>query len=548
MAQAQEPELEARINRSEVIEGVGFELTFMLKGAETADFTAPDFKGFRLLSGPHLMTGFTMINRNYFRHQSRIYELQALKSGVYTIGPATAVINGKTIRSKPLKVRVLPSPGAAPPSSRAPAPASDEGVLLAARVVPQRVYDGQQLIWQLRIYTARSIDFADVVQLPDFAGFSHKERRRFDNRVLPDTLKGRSYSAKTLYEQALFPLTSGILNVGQSAVRAEVSEDIGLGRISFPRSIMLQSDSLRVLVEPLPTPRPADFCGAVGDYTYSVRYPEAREYGLEDAVVIEMTLSGNGDPRRIKPPVWPLPEGLDMSAPRLIQEDVYESESGFAHAFTYQYVLFPQKPGDYSVWPQAVFFDPTKQRYDTLRADAAFAFAVREGKAQGRRDADAGSIGAEEWGALAAGLFAALSAVALLIFVVWRRRLRRDGGGAVVQPAAAPTARPMALAERIADLRALAERGPDDLFCHELLTRLSEVLVGRLGIPPTERDSARIFAELSGRQIDPELVERFKNLWRTCELSAYGGVPLREGTLSVWGMSGEVLSSLDKAL
>lgn len=546
-AHAQEPALEAKVNRSEIVEGVGFELTFVLKYAETEDFTPPDFKGFRVLSGPHLMTGFAMINRTYFRHQSRIYELQALKAGVYTIGPATAVVNGKTIRSKPIRIRVSPVPAPVPRASTpAPISPSTEDFELSARCTPQSVYVGQQLIWQLRIYAARPVDYADVVQLPDFSGFSHRERRRFDNRVLPDTLRGRAYSAKTLYEQALFPIQSGTPGIGGAAARIEVLDDVGVGRIAFPRAIGLKADSLRVVVRPLPVPAPADFCGGVGDYAWEVRYPETREYGPEDAIVIEATLSGNGDPRRVKAPKWPLPEGLDRSEPRLLQEDIYETESGFRHAFTYQYVIFPQKSGVYSVWPHAVFFNPEKHAYDTLRADSAWVFAVRGERVGSRSDVGVGAEnetrgwGAGQWGALAV----VLSSIALLVFFYRRHKSRRAKD--TLPSVARTAARSEIPAERLLQIRELAGRGADDLFCHELLTLLSDILTGQLGIAPSERGSARIFEELARRQTDPELVARLKNLWQTCELSAYGGVPLRDGALPTLDAATDMLNALNK--
>ena len=69
------------------------------------ELLAPDFKGFRVLSGPSISTSMNLINGRSSNERSWTYVLVPLSTGDLSIGPARVKYQGKTLSAKPMRVQ-----------------------------------------------------------------------------------------------------------------------------------------------------------------------------------------------------------------------------------------------------------------------------------------------------------------------------------------------------------------------------------------------------------------------------------------------------------
>ncbi|MFT6321264.1 MAG: hypothetical protein ACJAT4_002193, partial [Granulosicoccus sp.] len=87
-------------------EGQYFTVTFTLTNGTWTQFTPPAWRGFNQVGNPAQRQSSTIVNGRGSTSYSIIYNVKAKKSGIYTIGSATAKINGKVVKTKPFPIEV----------------------------------------------------------------------------------------------------------------------------------------------------------------------------------------------------------------------------------------------------------------------------------------------------------------------------------------------------------------------------------------------------------------------------------------------------------
>jgi hypothetical protein len=131
-------------------------------------------------------------------------------------------------------------------------------------------------------------------------------------------------------------------------------------------AVTARSNAVQLDVAPLPQPAPADFSGAVGQFTLESRLvPEAPTTG--EPVTWTLTLSGTGNwPSGIALPARAVPADL-----RTLQPKQHSSFAGgrFSGEVSEDLVLVPHQPGDLALAPvRFTFFNPESARYETIEA------------------------------------------------------------------------------------------------------------------------------------------------------------------------------------
>ena len=134
--------------------GGKFRVQFTVNTQDVSGFTAPDFKGFEVLYGPATssQSSFQIINGQTSQSSSVIYSFVLLCNtpGTYTIGSASVQAGGKTVKTKPVQVKVLPSSGGSSSSSgssrgggssASQSSASSDGWLGSRHIIQRPVHD-----------------------------------------------------------------------------------------------------------------------------------------------------------------------------------------------------------------------------------------------------------------------------------------------------------------------------------------------------------------------------------------------------------------------
>jgi len=122
-------------------------------------------------------------------------------------------------------------------------------------------------------------------------------------------------------------------------------------------------------VKPLPSDgRPADFNGAVGNFSFDV---SANRTALDANEALELTIkvNGKGNLKLFDLPSVKLPSALEQFEPER-SENVSTQADGMRGSISETYTIVPQYKGDYPIRPiNFSFFDPKSETYKTLNSE-----------------------------------------------------------------------------------------------------------------------------------------------------------------------------------
>ncbi len=538
-AQPEGPVFEVQGPRREMPEGSRFEVSFVLKNETAQRFIPPDFGGLSIRTGPMELRSAGFVGGKAYSQQSWVYELEAERAGTYTIGPAVAQTSRRNFRSEPLTVRVVKSPVRRAPRSHSSAP---EPYFAVAEVVPNKAWLGQQMLYRLQLYTRIGVSEADLLELPDFEGFYAQERQRFDTRVRYEKVNGQRYAVRTLYEASLFAQRTGHGSVGPARLRLIV-EERGRGLLGGVPAV-ITALAVPIEVRPLPEPRPANFCGSVGRYDWSVS-ADKQTLSTDDVLTLTIRIRGNGDARRLSPPRLQLPASLECLEPEVHAQEEYETGDEFVHQHTLTYAILPKRPGTYLFTPETYFFHPDSGSYQPLRTEKPLELTVVPGATYGKTSPTPDSLSStalidenDEWDAWRnlsppwlfgiAGI-AALLILAGLTHAIWRR-----------QKARSPTEPPLdlpdrrSLEEQLHRLRVRIPRETPEVFYRRLLKWTENAVAAALNTPPQLLSREAALAQLADRGLPPAALEALRTVWEECERAVYAPLDLAGDMPARW--------------
>ena len=509
-AWSQSPVFKTEIEADEVAPGTPFTVTFILEGAEGKRFSPPSFGQLKPAGGVSESRGFSIINGKTSVKQSWTYTLEAPQPGDYTIGSALVTANGRQISTNPVRVKVTERK-----SFRSPGTPSATGgdVFIAGELSTPSAFPGQQVIWRLTLYTRVAIEGADLISLPSFDGLFSRERKRFDQRVNYQTIKGTKYAVKVLHEEALFPQSSGEVVIGEAQVRVGLQNENSFFGV---KPVTLTSEPVRLRVNPLPEPAPEGFSGGVGAFSWEVS-TDTTAITTDGAITLSVVLKGNGDARRFGKPKLYAGPAFEVFEPSIQEEETFESLDEVMFTRKMEYVLLPKAAGDYEFIPQLVYFNPDSNRYCSLTSSPV-RVAVSQG--QNARQVDmtdsrteepevkSDSFPAAEW--LLAVLLAVSSAIILIL--LYRRKRKKEQVTPVTPVQISPGERTLSTSE----IASAASYG-------ELLGALQSFLRARLNIPVARLNREDVYRQLTSRGLSAERVRELITAWDDCEMAVYAG-------------------------
>ncbi|MDX2169383.1 MAG: BatD family protein, partial [Deltaproteobacteria bacterium] len=130
--------------------------------------------------------------------------------------------------------------------------------------------------------------------------------------------------------------------------------------------VSAQSNAVQLDVRPLPAGAPADFSGAVGEFTLETTLsPEAPKTG--EPVTWTLTLKGTGNWPSVVLPARAVPAELRTLQPKQRRE--FADGARFAGTLSEDLVLVPNQPGELNLAPvRFTYFSPISGRYETAEA------------------------------------------------------------------------------------------------------------------------------------------------------------------------------------
>lgn len=374
-------EFSASISHSAVKTGDRFQVQFTAN-AQMQNFKAPNLgKSFRVLSGPNQSTQMSWVNGKSSHQISYSYILMAVKEGDFTIGSATATIEGDEYKTEPIKISVgkgvKVNQGGNSGSSNTKQENVSDDLYIKASVNKTKVYQGEQIIATYQLYTRVNISGNELVKSADLNGFWSQEIDLGESQWRQEIIGGYRWHIATIRKLVLFPQRSGDLVIDPLEMKFIVQQRAqGGGQTVFDQffgrvenvEYSLKSKPIKIKVMPHPTPTPEGFNGAVGKLDMNVDV-SATEVKANEAINIKIKVSGKGNINLVEAPEIDFPSDFEIYDPK-VSDRTSTTSSGVSGYKEFDYLVIPRNKGNYKIDPISFsYFNPSTKKYQTVTSN-----------------------------------------------------------------------------------------------------------------------------------------------------------------------------------
>ena len=504
-----------------------------------------------------------MINGKTSHSESKTftYILSAHKSGRITIGPASISVNGRTIHSNPISINVKGNSSQGGSASRqnsshantqqqegsgvqqSGSPVTQRDLFIDVTPSRTRVKEQEAVLLTYRIHSRVGVGLSNtsLMQKPDFKGLISQELPIPGNQIQTslEHRGGTTYRTGTILQYVVFPQKSGNIVIPSITFNCAVIQQdntMDLADLFFNGGGTMSVQVKRTVpqitlhVDPLPSPRPANFSGAVGKFSLNgkVLNPTVK---TNDVATYRITLSGLGNLKLITAPIVEFPKDFDTYDAKT-NDNTKVSANGLHGELTFDYTFVPRNVGDYTI-PAVnfVYFDTSTNSYQTIHtqpihlhvakgersnADIDKQLALLKSDIRPLHEADSESIFA--WGKMGFWLLIALwiaSFIGVWYFTNAWNTDRADIIGRRQRNAGKQTIKRLRTAQSI-----LTGKSQGD-FHAAIMNALNGFIADTFNIGQSDINTESIQALLTKRGTDAILIDRLLKLIENCQYAQY---------------------------
>ncbi|MDF1673794.1 MAG: BatD family protein [Vicingaceae bacterium] len=375
-------EFTAASSHTAVKTGDRFQVQFTAN-AQMENFKAPNLgSSFRVLSGPNQSTQMSWVNGKSSHQISYSYILMAVKEGDFTIGAASAKINGETHKTEPFKVSVgkgvkVNQGGNSSNTNKSKQENVSDDLYIKSSVSKRKVYQGEQIIATYQLYTRVNISGNELVKSADLNGFWSQEIDLGESQWRQEIIGGYRWHIATIRKIVLFPQRSGELEIDPLEMKFIVQRraqsggqsvfDQFFGRVENVE-YSLKSKPIKITVLPHPTPKPDNFNGAVGNLDMVVDV-STNEIKANEAINIKVKISGKGNINLVEAPVIDFPSDFEVYDPK-VDDKTSTTSNGVSGHKEFDFLVIPRNKGTYKLDPiKFSYFNPSNKKYKTITSD-----------------------------------------------------------------------------------------------------------------------------------------------------------------------------------
>ncbi len=558
---------EAKVSKTKL--GVNERLRLDFEMNQDGDnFTPPDFSGFTVVGGPNQAVSHSWVNGKRSFNKTYSYFLAPKGRGTFTIGQATIIIEGQTYKTVPVKVEVTAAIEK-PENPDDPSYIASENVHLVAEISKANPYlnEAIRVVYKLYVSPTVAVDNWNELDSPRFNDFWSQNINTQDQKVQNGTYKGEDYRFLVLRETVLYPQKTGKLNIEpltlDIAIRVPTKRRDIFGQPFMARTNKRVSAGNKTIdVKPLPEAgKPADFSGAVGNFTFNVSTTK-KSLNASESFQLKLSVQGNGNLKLFKLPKVALPSSLEVYEPEHT-ENVKTNAGGMFGSISDSYTVVPQYKGKYPV-PSISFsyFDLKTESYKRLSSNE-IVIDVLEGPANNPTTSPVVSkqtvttTGNSFAYIKTNTVFSSISTVsffktklfwsllltpflAIPLAIVVRRKIRArdaDLDGIKVRKADKLAKKYLGAAKK--------SLGKKETFYIALEKALHNYLKAKLQIETSDLSKEKINVLLLEKQVEPQVVNNFLSLIEQCELARY--TPIDVVTMQEdYEKSAKTISLIDK--
>ena len=573
-----------------VVSGDQFRLSYTINSQKVRDFRAPSIQGFEVLMGPSRSTqSSTQIINGNVTSTSTItftYILMAGKEGDYKIPGATIVADGNNYTSNSVEIKVLPPDQSSGASSGNSARSSrnqvnsgkitDKELFMLATASKTNVYEQEAILLTYKVYTQVNLTALDG-DIPDLKGFHTQEVELPNQKTFTlEHYNGRNYNTTIWRQLVLFPQQTGKIEIPSVTFEGTVSQMVasadpfdaffnGGNYVNIKKNLV--TPKLTIDVKELPAGKPANFSGGVGEFTLSSSI-STQELKTNDAVTIQLVISGTGNMKLINTPEVGFPQDFEIYDPK-VDNKFNLTRNGLAGSKVIEYLAIPRHAGTYTIAPiEFSYFDLKSQSYKTLKTDA---YTLNVAKGEGNADQVVANFTSKEdlkvlgqdiryiktgdthltkkddyffgstayylWYIVPLGLFIAL-------LVINRKQAMENANVAKVRTKKANKV----ATKRMKNAGKLLAEKKSEAFYDEVLKALWGYISDKLSMPVSQLSKDNIEEELQKHQVADELIKEFINNLNDCEFARYAPGNQDEKMDKIYSSAIDVISKMENSI
>ena len=549
---------------SQVAVGEQFRLTYTINTQDVRGFRAGNIPDeLEVLMGPSTSTqsSFQMVNGHTSSTSSVTYTyiVVANKNGTYTIPPAHCTVDGKTVTSNEIRIKVS---GQAQQGGRqqsrqqsggngelrpAGTAISGSDLFIHVSASKQRVREQEPILLTYKVYTLVGLTQLSG-KMPDLKSFYTREVPLPQEKSFKiETFNGRQYRTVTWQQYVMFPQATGKLEIPSityDGIVVQQNRNVdpfeaffngGSGYIEVKKQI--KAPAITIQVDPLPQ-RPANFSGGVGSFSISAQIDKT-EVKANDPVNLRVVVSGVGNMKLLKQPVVKIPKDFD-SYDAKVTDKTKLTVNGLEGSIVYDFLAVPRHQGTFEIPAiEYTYFDTKSNSYKTERTES-FTLKVAKGDGQTTVASFAGQEDVKQlgsdiryihtgnteqhgvnefffssvayWMSLAVLLIAFIS-----LFVIFRHRAIENAN---IVKQRAGKANKVAV-KRLKKAAKLMKTGKDGEFYDEVMRALWGYVGDKLNIPVDQLTRDNVSQQLSQYNVSEETIRQFVGALDECEFARY---------------------------
>lgn len=549
---------------SQVAVGEQFRLTYTINTQDVKGFRAGTIpEELEVLMGPSTSTqsSFQMVNGHTSSTSSVTYTyiVVATKNGTFTIPAAHATVNGKTVTSNELHIKVS---GQAQQGGRqqsrqqsggqgelrpAGSTISGSDLFIHVSASKQHVREQEPILLTYKVYTLVGLTQLSG-KMPDLKSFYTREVPLPQEKSFKiETFNGRQYRTVTWQQYVMFPQATGKLEIPSityDGIVVQQNRNVdpfeaffngGSGYVEVKKQI--KAPAITIQVDPLPQ-RPSNFSGGVGSFNISAQIDKT-EVKANDPVNLRVVVSGVGNMKLLKQPVVKIPKDFDSYDPK-VTDKTKLTVNGLEGSIVYDFLAVPRHQGTFEIPAiEYIYFDTKTNSYKTLQTES-FTLKVAKGDGQTTVASFAGQEDVKQLGrdiryihtghtelhgvnefffgsATYWVSLAVLLAAFISLFVIFRHRAI-ENANLVKQRAG--KANKVAV-KRLKKAAKLMKTGKDGEFYDEVMRALWGYVGDKLNMPVDQLTRDNVSQQLSQYNVSEETIGQFVGALDECEFARY---------------------------
>lgn len=546
---------------SHVAAGENFRVAYTINTSDVEEFRMGGVQdGLEVIAGPYTssQSSYQMINGHTSSSSSVTitYTLYAAKNGSFTIGASHALVGGKRLSSRPVKIQVsghAQRTNGAPnmhgqdsydqPRMRSAGSAiSGSDLFIKVSASKKRVHEQEPILLTYKVYT--QVDLTQLEgKMPDLKGFHTQEVPLPQQKTFhTETVNGRPYKCVTWSQYVMYPQMTGRLEIPSITFKGIVVQQNrnvdpmeaffngGSGYVEVKKDI--KAPGITLQVDPLPQ-RPANFSGGVGKFNISASL-DKKEVKAGEPITLRVVVGGIGNLKLLKQPVVNFPKDFDKYDAK-VTDKTRLTANGVEGNMVYDFLAVPRNQGSYTIPSvELTYYDTSKNSYKTIKTQP-FKVEVEKGDGTSAESEDFASqdkdihtikLGKAEqhkademfFGSFGYWISLLMPLIAFVVLlIVFRRRAIENAD--IVKKRSNRAGKIATKRLRLANKLML--QGKQGEFYDEVMRALWGYMSYKLNMPAEKLNRDNIRETLGRHFVDDATIEKFTTALDECEFERY---------------------------